>query len=129
MAAGEVKVEGLRELQRAFQAADKERARAFREDLADVAEPVRVRAELLASQDIRKMTVPWSHMRIGVTTSSVYVAPQQRGTRDPRKKRPNFGLLLLGRSLEPALAQKSSEVEAGFNDLLELVEKVWATTP
>src|SRR4051812_43239552 len=99
-------VKGLRELNRAFAAADKETQVVLKKAEAAVAEPVRVEAEQLAVQTIsglrRTRGVPvWSLMRIGVTRTSVYVAPKKRRGR-PNLRRPNLAPLLMGQAMEPA---------------------------
>lgn len=129
MPAGEVRVEGLRELQRAFKAADRTLARDLREGLRNVADPVRATATQLALQNITRIGIPWSEMRIGVTSTTVYVAPKRRGTRDPRKRRPNLALLLLGRSMLPAVEQNQQVIEAGFDRLLDDVENAFGRAP
>lgn len=64
-------------------------------------------------------------MRIGVTQRSVYVAPQQRGTRIQHRKRPNLALLLLGESMIPAVEQNQNEIINGLDAMLRDVENVW----
>lgn len=121
-------VEGLADLQRAFRRADRELRLELRRGLRRAAEPVRTTAEGLAVSEIRRMTLPWSRMRVGVTTNSVYVAPRQRGIkgrgRDPRR-RPNLFDLIMGRSLEPALAQNMGQVEAELEQVLDTVGQAW----
>ena len=122
-------VEGLRELGRAFRLADKELAKELRLALKTVAEPVRVDAEHLALTEIRKMTIPWSEMRVGGGAArSIYVAPKLRGVktrgRDPRR-RPNLFDLLLTRSLEPALAHNEGRVVVEMEKLLETIGRKW----
>jgi elongation factor P--beta-lysine ligase len=121
-------VEGLRDLHRAFRRADKELIKELRTSLRKVAEPVRVDAEHLALTEIRKMTLPWSVMRVGVTQREVYVAPKLRGVktrgRDPRR-RPNLFDLLLTRVLEPALAHNQERVVYEVEKMLGSVAQKW----
>ncbi len=122
-----LRVEGLRDLQRAFKAADVATHRELRAKLKEVAEPVRADAEQLAKSGIPRIGLPWSQMRVGVTTTSVYVAPRQRGVRgrDQRLRRPNLANLLLGRSMLPALQKNEPRVLAGMQDVLESVGRTW----
>lgn len=122
-----IRVEGLRELQRAFARADKTLSHELRDGLKDAAEPVRRAAEGLAVQNIRRIGIPWSRMRTGVTRKAVYVAPVQRGvkSRGGPRRRANLFDLLLGRSLEPALDQNAALVEARMEHLLGVVAKDW----
>lgn len=129
-ASGTVRVEGLRDLQRAFKAADSAVHRGFRSTLREVAEPVRADAELLAVSGIRRIGVPWSRMRVGVTTTSVYVAPRQRGkaSRANRNiRRPNLADLLMNRAMEPALDHNRASVVEGVDRLLAEVGRKWET--
>lgn len=124
--AGTLRVEGFRELQRAFALADKALAREMRDGLRDAAEPVRADAERLAVSTIPRIGLPWSRMRVGVTRTSVYVAPKQRGTRSSEaRRRPNLAGLLLGRSMVPALEQNEARVAAEVEQLLGAVGRAW----
>jgi len=124
-----IRVEGLRELQRAFKRADGTLQKDFRTSLRVAAEPVRASAEQLAVEKIRRIGVPWSRMRVGITQREVYVAPVKRGQkgRDQRLRRPNLFDLLMGRSLEPALDQNIGKVEANVEKVLETVGRDWET--
>lgn len=122
-----IRVEGLREFQRALKVADAALARETRDTLKKIADPVRSDAERLAVANIPRIGLPWSQMRIGVTQAAVYVAPKQRGKgrgRDPRR-RPNLFDLLLGRALEPALAQNEERVRREFEEMLNGVALRW----
>jgi hypothetical protein len=120
-------VEGLTDLQRAFKAADVTVQRELRKALRVAAEPVRADAELLAVSGIRRIGLPWSRMRVGVTNREVYLAPRERGQkgRDQRLRRPNLRGLLLTRAMEPALAQNQGQVVAGVDAALATVGRVW----
>ena len=126
-----VVVQGLTSLQRAFKAADVTVQRELRTALRAAAEPVRVDAEQLAVANIRRIGIPWSRMRIGVTNREVYLAPRERGQkgRDQRLRRPNLRHLLLGRSMEPSLQENRAEVVSAVNRVLGTVAKVWEDTP
>lgn len=118
-------LDGFRDLQRAFRAADRTLAKELRGTLRGVVEPIRSDAERLAVSAIPRIGIPWSRMRIGVTTTSVYLAPRQHGTRLPQRKRPNLAALLLGRSMEPALASHTQEVMVGVDRMLADVGRAW----
>ena len=119
-----VRVDGLRELQRAFKLADVTLHRELRATLREVAEPVRADAERMASAGIPRIGMPWSRMRVGVTTTSVYVAPRQRGARDTRR-RPNLAGLLLDRAMLPALTRNQPRVMAEMDQMLGSVGRAW----
>ncbi len=117
-----LRVRGLTEMQRAFRLADRDLSRDLRATLKDVAEPVRSDAERLAVSGIRNVGLPWSRMRVGVTSKSVYVAPKERGRRS-RRRRPNLAGLLMDRAMSPALelnqGRIAHEVEEMLDDLFE----------
>jgi hypothetical protein len=123
-----VRVEGLRELQHAFAVANKVLAKELRKGLRESAEPVRADAEMLAGTRIRNMDAPsaggqdWRRMRVGVTKTSVYVAPRSR---PGRRKRRNLFDLMTGRSLEPALDANVNEVTERLDDVLGTVGQAW----
>jgi hypothetical protein len=121
-------VRGLTELTRTFNHAPADVNLAYRSELGDVAEPVRLTAESLATSSIRRIGPVWSQMRTGITTRLVYVAPKQRGSRGRGslgKKRPNLGTLLSERALQPALDRSRSRVEAGFDRMLDRLVNRW----
>lgn len=125
-----IRVEGLRELQHAFAVANRTLAKELRTGLRDSAEPVRAEAEILAGSSIRNMKPPsaggqdWRRMRVGVTRTSVYVAPRARASSGNRKRRNLFDLMT-GRSLEPALDANVDEVERRLDDVLGTVGQAW----
>jgi hypothetical protein len=128
-----VHVRGLRELQRAFALADKKLARELRLALQEAADPVRYDAAQLAGKRIRNILSPtaevnWAAMRVGVTRSLVYVAPQERGRRsraNPKIRRPNLATLLMGRAMEPALVRNVATVERAVSRVLDTVGQAW----
>jgi len=123
-----VVVQGLGGLQRAFEAAGKEFSKEIRQDLIDVAEPVRVEAERLAVAGISHIGVPWSRMRAVARRNLVYVAPVERGRasrRNLRIRRPNLADLLMDRAMQPALEAKTGEVVERFDLFLEHLGENW----
>jgi hypothetical protein len=123
-----VRVEGLRELQRAFKLADAEQHKQLRATLKTVAEPVRVDAEILAVDRIRRIGIPWSRMRVGITQTSVYVAPEMRGRRSRSNRairRPNLKPLLLDEAMIPALNSNTPKIVAAFERALGEIGKKW----
>lgn len=123
-----IKVEGLRELNRAFARADKKLKKELTGALRDAAQPVRLAAERLAVTEIRNVNEgdPWATMRVGVTPQVVYVAPKHKGARGRGgKRRPNLAGLLMERAMAPALAQNREEVVHRVDGLLGSVGRDW----
>lgn len=131
VAAPAIRVENFRELSRAFSIAEHEMKKRFRASLRDAAEPIREEAERLAGSGAianLKTGDPWTRMRTGVTRTSVYVAPRERGRRtrgNPTIGRPNLKPLLLDRSLEPALDKHRDDVLRNFEGVLGDVARLW----
>jgi hypothetical protein len=125
MASFAVHVDNLAQLDRAFKRADTALHRELRQSLVRAAEPVRSTAEELAVSGIPRIGAQWSRMRVGVTARSVYVAPKTRGRRGALRKRPNLALLLLGRSMLPALEQNEPRVFEEVERALRDVERIW----
>lgn len=117
-------VRGLRELNTALARADRDVRLGIRKELRAVAEPVRSTAELLAPTAVRKIETGdrWSLMRIGITRTSVYVAPRERGVkRGNPAGRPNLAPMLAGGALEPALDRNAARVERELERMLDTV--------
>jgi hypothetical protein len=115
-------VENYRELMRALAKADRDVRLGVRRELRHVAQPVQLTIEQLALSEIRNMhkSPQWARMRIGVTRTSVYVAPKQRGARkNPYARRPNFKPLMMARALEPGLKRTQPLVLARFGAMLD----------
>src|SRR6266568_8580567 len=92
---GSVVLEGFKDLQKSMRRMAGELPALFRGTLLELAEPVRRSAELKTGEEIRNILSPtaevdWWRMRTGVTMREVYVAPQQHGTHQISKKRPNL---------------------------------------
>jgi hypothetical protein len=127
-----VRIEGLRELERAFRLYGRGMERGLREALEAAAEPVRADAQSLALAEIPRIqvpstTVPWHRMRVGVTRRTAYVAPEQRGdkTRRGSRRRPNFATKLLTEAMEPALERNVQNVEREIGVALDDLGRRW----
>lgn len=124
-----IRVEGLRELQRAFRLARTGISSDLKAGLESAAEPVRVEAQERALASIPRVGIPWSRMRTGVTQRMVYVAPRERGVKTrgrERFRRPNFARLLLGRAMEPAFAANRDKVIREAEDVLRDLARMWS---
>jgi hypothetical protein len=125
---GAIAVRGMEDLQRAFRALSRDLGNGVREALEAAGDPVRSAAERLAVQEISRIGIPWSRMRVGVTRTSVYVAPVQRGVKSrgrQRLRRPNLAPLLLERALDPALEQNRDRVEDEVLETLDDLFRMW----
>ena len=120
-----IHVHGLTSLQKAFKLASPDLKKELRASLRTAAEPVRRTAELNAETGIRRMTLPWSRMRVGVNQKLVYVAPRKRGTKDARRKRSNVAGLLLDRAMVPALHANTQVVVHELEQMLDTVGRDW----
>jgi hypothetical protein len=122
--AGEIRVEGLRELSRAFAKASPQARKELRKVLKEVAVPVQHRAERLAAVEIRNLDAgdPWDKARIGVTQKEVYVVPKQKGVRGRgSKRRRRFGEQLMELAYQPALEQNRTMIVREFDAMLDRV--------
>jgi hypothetical protein len=123
-------VRNQRQLVWAFNEAGKAAKRELRDELRGIAEPIRADAEQLADETIPRIGPKWSHMKIGVTTRLIYVAPVQRGVRnfDSPRARPKFADLLMGRAMEPALERNQGNIERAVERALDHLEHRWETS-
>lgn len=123
--AATVRIRGLRDLNRAFKAADKSLRTHWRLEQRSIGEPVAATAEQLAIGRIPNLaqSPSWGLMKVGVTQRVVYVAP--RGRRKGGSPRPNFGALLMERAMAPALQMHEASTAARFEMLLERMERDW----
>lgn len=130
MAENAVRIEGLRELERAFRLYDVGLAKGLREVLEASAEVVRPDVESLAVQTIKQSPVDWTRMRVGVLRRVAYVAPVQRGNRSRRPSNrargAKFKTRMLERAMEPALEQNIQRVEQEFEDALRDLARMWS---
>lgn len=124
-----IRVEGLRELNRAFRLAGSGIGRDLRSALESAAEPVRQDAQQRALSSIPRIGVPWSRMRVGITQRMVYVAPVERGVKGhgrERFKRRNFAPLLLNRAMQPAFDANRDRVVREVEDTLTDLARAWS---
>lgn len=98
-----VQVEGYRELMRSFALIQNELRTGLRGQIAEAVQPARDKAEGLAIGSIKNIGDRWSRMRIGITTTAVYLAPKAR--RRGGSPRPNLGPLLMKDSMLPAVEE------------------------
>lgn len=108
MAGTEIQVTGLRELNRSLRKLERSAAKSVRDELKSAGEPVRREAESMALGHIRRMTVDWSQMKLGMTSKDVYIAPRRRRRRGTG--RPNLAILLMERAMKPAAELHRQEV-------------------
>lgn len=116
------RIEGLRELRTAFRVAGVGMEKDLDAALKSSAEPVRTDAQALATSSIRKIGIPWSRMRVGITRHTVYVAPVKRRG---RSRRPNLFDLLLADALSPALDRNRDRVETEVQDAVRDMGRAW----
>ncbi len=117
MAESALHVKGLADLHRALGKADKQQRLGIRKAERQVAEPVKVEAQALATREISRIGTKWWTMRIGITQKLVYVAPKMRRTTGSR--RPKFANVLRTKSLEPAAERNREKVRAAFQDVID----------
>jgi hypothetical protein len=131
--ASAVRVEGLRDLSKAFRVASREMSKDLRTAIEQAGEPIRQDASNRARTNISGMVrsrVPWWRMRTGVERSTIgYVAPEQRGYRGGRGKersrRPNLADRMAPQ-LEAALAANRDRVVDEFEEALDEMARAWA---
>ena len=103
-----VRVDGLAELQRSFALISDGLKADLTHQLALAAGPSQMRAERLAISRIHNMTIPWASMRLGVTSTVVYLAPGMR--RHGGSPRPNLAPLLMTRAMLPGVEESMPAV-------------------
>lgn len=131
MANDVIRVEGLRELERAFRLVSKDETKLLRAGIKGAAQPVKLAAEGKAISSIRRMphSPKWAVMRLGYARNLVYMVPKQKGVRGrgPRARR-NLSQLLLNRSMIPAVEQNRAAVERAVQHVLDTVGRQWERT-
>lgn len=113
MAAGSVKVKGLKELQRDFRRIDKDAAKAVRQGLKEAAEPVRQEAARLFSGVDAHSAAGY---KVRIRQRGVAVEQTRRRTTGLH---PEFGKLQMRRALLPALASREDQVVDGLERVLD----------
>ena len=109
----------MAELQRAFGRLSRDLRGGVREALEAAAEPVRSDASNLARSNISGMArdkLAWWRMRVGVTTTEVYIAPERRGNKRRTRPTPRG-------QAEAFIAQMNPQMEAGLARNRDRVEK------
>lgn len=126
-----VRVDGLDDLVRAFNAADRELKADLKDALLEAGAPVRRDAQILAPAQIRNLGAgdPWARFRLMSLAggSQVAVAPVERGRKgrgNQRYRRPRFKQRLL-MPMEQALVRNRSHVVARLDAMLAEVKAVW----
>lgn len=112
-----IRVEGYRSLMRSFALISDGLRKDLRVQLAEAAAPVKPAAESLADSRIRNIGDRWSRMRIGVTTTAVYLAPASRRRRG--SPRPNLAPLLMNESMLPAVTAELPAVRTRLEGWLD----------
>lgn len=116
-----IKVEGLREYQRAVSKAEKETKKVVRERLKEVGDFVRVDAAGKLSQYDAYSA---SKLRVRVRQAGVFV---EQSLRKSTGLRPDFGELQMTRALIPSATENEAELEQKMEeaaeDLVRIVER------
>ena len=116
MASGAIKVEGLRELERALRASDKDAAKGLRKELREAAKVVALDARgKFAGVD------GFSAMGIRPRVRAGLVAVAEQSRKRTTGKRPDYGSLQMRRALVPALWDKRDEIEERVELMLDSV--------
>jgi hypothetical protein len=128
-ASAEIAVEGLAQLTKTVRQAPKDVRLAYRKELRSLGEPIRLTAERLAESRIRNIGPRWGKFRTGVTQTSVYVAPRQKGPKTSERggpsSRPRFGTLLAERATQPALKANRYRIEKDIERMLDRLCTKW----
>ena len=126
-----IRVDGLDDLVRAFNAADRTLTSDLKDALTEAAAPVRRDAQILTPAAIHNLGAgdPWARMRTGVVSRSlVYVAPVERGVKAKANARLRRGDKYKRRALPPmeaALVRNRGRVLTRLDGLLGEVKRVW----
>lgn len=116
MASGAIRVEGLRELERALKASDKDAAKGLRKELREAAKVVALDARgKFAGVD------GYSAMGIRPRVRAGLVAVAEQSRKRTTGKHPDYGALQMRTALVPALWDKRPEVEKRIEKMLDTV--------
>lgn len=113
MAAGTVRVKGLRELQRDFRKMSKEVSKEIRDGLKEAAESVRAEASSLFSGVDAKSAAGY---KVRARARGVAVEQSRRRTTGAH---PQYGAMQMRVALLPALERKEGEVAKGVERVLD----------
>lgn len=119
-----VRVNGLRSLLRATDAAGKDTKKLVRDELRRAAEPVRAEAERLFFP-----VDAGSAMRYGISVRRAGTVTVEQRKRRTTGQHPEFGSLQMRRALIPALEAKQDEVVAELDRALERLARRWEVAP
>lgn len=121
-----IRVDGLRELLAVTDQLDRDARRAVRNEIRDVAVPIRDEAQSLflsrVSGDQRKTRYGISVRKVGTVSVEQRVKGKDR---DPRRRRPKFTALVWDRSLQPAADNKENEVAERFEKTMDGIRQRW----
>ena len=126
-----IRVDGLDDLVRAFNAADRALTSDLKDALTEAAAPVRRDAQILTPAAIHNLGAgdPWARMRTGIVSRSiVYVAPVERGARakaNARLRRGDRYKRIALPPMEAALVRNRGRVLTRLVGLLGEVKRVW----
>lgn len=113
-----VRVEGLRELERALRASDKESLKALRKELREAGKVVALDARSrLASYDSK------SAMGIRPRTQSGLTVLAEQTRRTVTGRRPDWGALIMQKALLPARSKHAGEVREAVEQAIDRVGK------
>lgn len=115
-AGGAIRVEGLRELERALKASDKDAAKGLRKELREAAKVVSLEARSRFSG-----VDGYSAMGIRPRVRSGLVAVAEQSRKRTTGKRGDYGALQMRKALVPALWDKRDEVEERIENMLDTV--------
>ncbi len=114
-----IQVNNVAFVNRALQQVSRDMRIEVQEELVEIAVPVRDEGRSRALGE--GIGVEWSQLRIGQTSSAVYVVPVKKGTKVRQKKRPNFSGFMLGTAMKPALAHHAPEAQRRLSAVVDRV--------
>lgn len=121
-----IRVDGLRELLAVTDQLDRDARRAVRNEIRDVAVPIRDEAQSLflsrVSGDQRKTRYGISVRKVGTVSVEQRVKGKDR---NPLRRRPKFTALVWDRSLQPAADNKENEVAERFEKTMDGIRQRW----
>lgn len=117
--AAAVHVEGLAEMNRAFARLDRDIKTKKTGELKKLVEPPRSAAEDNALSNISNIGSVWSGMRVGTSTSLVYIAPKAR--RRGGSPRGNLAGLLMD-AMQSAVDEHQEQIVEGLEHWLSKLE-------